>query len=81
MPKIISGDVLNPFPDFIQCMSDGAIVVVHRLFRTALYALCREKCMDNGEIHILGVGFSLFNELDLFKGLLQNGFQPFQLVA
>ena len=33
--------------------------------------------MDNREIYILGVGISLFNELDLFKGLLQDGFQPF----
>ena len=45
--------------------------------RAALHSLCSQECLDDREIYILGVGFSLFNKLDLLKGLLQNGFQPF----
>ena len=76
MPEIIGRDVLDSFPDGIQRIPDGAIIVVHRLFGATLHTLCGQECLDDGEIYILGVGFSLFNELDLLKGLLQNGFQP-----
>ena len=77
MPEVISRDVLDSFPNCIQSVPNGAVVVVHGLLGAALHSLCSQECLDDREIYILGVGFSLFNELDLFKGLLQNGFQPF----